>query len=66
MSVTQMLIRMIHNTEDYDKFIEYIEDRPFNDARYYISNKKLKDLGWELSIKFEDGIKDMIYQNTRI
>ena len=61
MSVAQMLIRMIHNTEDYDKFIEYIEDRPFNDARYYISNQKLKDLGWEISIKFEDGIKDLIY-----
>ena len=42
MSVAQMLIRMIHNTEDYDKFIEYIEDRPFNDARYYISNQKIK------------------------
>ena len=60
MSVAQMLIRMIHNTEDYDKFIEYIEDRPFNDARYYISNQKLKDLGWEISIKFEDGIKNLI------
>ena len=60
MNVAQMLIRMIHNTEDYDKFIEYIEDRPFNDARYYISNQKLKDLGWEISIKFEDGIKNLI------
>ena len=61
MNVAKMLIKMIHNTEDYDKFIEYIEDRPFNDARYYISNQKLKDLGWEISIKFEDGIKDLIY-----
>lgn len=32
------------------------EDRPFNDKRYYISNKKVKDLGWFITIKFKEGI----------
>ena len=43
--VAEILIKMIKNTDEFDKWIEYIEDRPFNDKRYYISNQKLKDLG---------------------
>jgi len=31
-------------SDDYNKYISYIDDRPFNDKRYYISNIKLKEL----------------------
>lgn len=55
-----MLIKKIKNSENYSEYIEYIEDRPFNDERYYISNSKLKALGWEITIKFEEGINDLI------
>jgi 3,5-epimerase/4-reductase len=58
--VAKMLIKMIKNTENYDEWIEYIDDRPFNDKRYYISNKKLKDLGWDIKIKFEEGINNLV------
>jgi dTDP-glucose 4,6-dehydratase len=58
--VAKMLIKSIHNTEDCDKWIEYIADRPFNDKRYYISNQKLKDLGWEVTVAFEDGLADLL------
>ena len=34
--------RKIHNTSNYNNHITYIEDRPFNDKRYYISNEKVK------------------------
>jgi dTDP-D-glucose 4,6-dehydratase len=60
MDVARMLIRMIKNTENYDEWIEYIEDRPFNDQRYYISNQKVKDLGWDIQVQFEEGIKDVV------
>ena len=60
LDVTEMLIRDIHNTTDYDKYIEYIEDRPFNDKRYFISNEKIKFLGWEQKIDFNDGLKQLI------
>ena len=30
MEVAKILIKMIKNTEDYDEWIEYIEDRPYN------------------------------------
>ena len=56
LEIAKILIKKIHNTEDYDKWITYIEDRPFNDKRYYISNQKLKDLGWKVTIDFEKGL----------
>ena len=60
MDIAQILIKMIKHTEDYDEWIEYIEDRPFNDQRYYISNNKLKQMGWNVSINLEDGLRDLI------
>jgi dTDP-glucose 4,6-dehydratase len=60
MDVAKLLIKQIQNTEDYDKWITYIEDRPFNDLRYYISNQKLKDLGWEVTVSFDEGIKMLV------
>ena len=60
MDVAKMLIKKIKGTEDYDKWITYIEDRPFNDQRYYISNQKLRDLGWDISISFDDGINMLV------
>lgn len=30
-----------------DKYIIFVQDRKYNDARYYISGKKLAALGWE-------------------
>ena len=60
MDVAKLLIKQIQNTEDYDKWITYIEDRPFNDQRYYISNQKLKDLGWGITVGFNEGSKMLI------
>jgi len=60
MDVAKILIKMIKNTENYDEWIEYIKDRPFNDQRYYISNQKLKDLGWIINISFFEGLKYLI------
>tara|TARA_B110000211_G_scaffold219312_1_gene264965 strand:- start:4789 stop:6699 length:1911 start_codon:yes stop_codon:yes gene_type:complete len=52
-------------TEVMDSII-YIKDRPFNDKRYYISNKKLKNLGWKITRKLEDGLKELIQNNLNI
>jgi dTDP-D-glucose 4,6-dehydratase len=49
-----------NNDEDFANYIEYIEDRPFNDKRYFISNEKLKKLGWNIKIPFLIGIRDLI------
>jgi len=57
MDVTKLIIKTLKNTEDYDEWIEYVEDRPFNDQRYYICAKKLKALGWSQKRTREDLIK---------
>jgi dTDP-D-glucose 4,6-dehydratase len=59
LEVAELLIKKIKNSENYGEYIEYIEDRPFNDQRYYISNNKLKALGWNITIDFEKGISDL-------
>ncbi len=57
MDVAKKLIKLIKNSDDYQDYIEYIEDRPFNDTRYFISNDKLKELGWDQKIFFDEGLK---------
>ena len=60
MDVAKMLIEMIHDTKEYEQWISYIEDRPFNDMRYFINNDKLKKLGWEPTIGFREGLAQLI------
>lgn len=60
MQVAEMIIKRIKKDDPVDKWITYIPDRPFNDKRYYISNQKLKDLGWAVEIDFETGLNALI------
>jgi UDP-glucose 4,6-dehydratase len=46
--------------EDYEPYIEYIEGRPFNDKRYFISNEKMKELGWIPEVNFLDGLLELV------
>ena len=57
MDVTKLIIKTLKNTEEYDEWIECVEDRPFNDQRYYICAKKLKELGWSQKRTREDLVK---------
>jgi len=58
--IAHMLIAKIKPGDSVDKWISYIEDRPFNDKRYYISNQRLKDLGWRIAVPLERGIDHLI------
>jgi UDP-glucose 4,6-dehydratase len=60
LQVAKMLIKLIKHTDNFQSYIRFIQDRPFNDSRYFISNDKLKALGWEIKINFEDGIKMLL------
>jgi dTDP-D-glucose 4,6-dehydratase len=54
MEVTELMIETIKGTTDYDKWIRYVDDRPFNDQRYHICANKLKSLGWKQKKTRED------------
>ena len=63
--IAHILIEKITKTTDYDKWISHIEDRPFNDKRYYISNQKVKDLGWTILTDFDNGIDEVIQSMSK-
>ena len=45
--LAEKLVRAVRGEDVQPQdWIEHVEDRPFNDKRYYISNQKLKGLGW--------------------
>jgi len=61
MEVTKLIIKSIKKTENYNEWIEYVDDRPFNDSRYYISSEKLKLLGWKQNKTRNDLIEFLKY-----
>ena len=60
LEIAKILIKLIKKSDNYTDYIEYIEDRPYNDMRYYISNQKLKDLGWNIEVDLLSGLNDLI------
>ncbi len=58
--IAKLIIKGFTGTESTDEYIEYIADRPFNDRRYYISNDKLKSLGWKITVDFMTGLTSLI------
>lgn len=42
---------------DASVVIKFVENRPFNDQRYFLDSQKLKKLGWSQKTKWEDGLK---------
>ena len=57
MKLTKLMIKIITGTENYDNYISFVTDRPFNDSRYYISSRKIKDLGWSQNKNYSDLIQ---------
>lgn len=60
MDIATRLIHLVHPGEKVDKWIEYIADRPFNDQRYYISNEKVKRLGWDIKYDLDTGLSELV------
>ena len=58
--MAKKIIFNIANTNNYLDNIEYIDDRKYNDSRYYICNKKLCNLGWTKQYSFDEGLKETI------
>ena len=54
--IAQKLIDIIKPNSTLQDWIHYVEDRPFNDTRYAISNDKLTSLGWKETTDFNKGL----------
>lgn len=57
--IAQLLIELIYPNDKLEDHIEYVEDRKFNDKRYFINSDKLKLLGW--NTEKTDFINELIY-----
>jgi UDP-glucose 4,6-dehydratase len=57
MEVAQKLLKHFKIPEDkWNNYIKNVDDRAFNDQRYFIDGKKLRDLGWKPVVDFDSGI----------
>jgi dTDP-glucose 4,6-dehydratase len=55
MQITRMILEALGKPES---LIKYVADRPGHDLRYSLDCSKLKGLGWEPKIPFEQGYRD--------
>ena len=59
--------RIIDYTAGSPDLIEYVADRPGHDRRYSLSSEKVRALGWQPRVRFEEGLRDTVswYQQRR-
>lgn len=57
LEVTKKILNGLGKDESY---IEYVPDRLGHDFRYAIDDSKLKSLGWEKRVSFDEGLKKVI------
>lgn len=60
MDITKKLVEIMKPNDKLEDWIEYVEDRHFNDYRYAINSKELRNLGWKEEIDFQKGFLDTI------
>lgn len=39
------------------RYMRFVEDRNYNDTRYNIDNSRLRELGWEQKVGFDEGLR---------
>jgi dTDP-glucose 4,6-dehydratase len=49
--------RIIALTGAGEELIEYVTDRPGHDRRYSLGSEKVRALGWEAQVRFDDGLE---------
>ena len=56
----EVVQRIVEYTGAGEELIEYVTDRPGHDRRYSLSSDKIRALGWEPQVHFEDGLKQTV------
>ena len=65
--IAEKLIKHLKPNDNINEWIEYIEDRNFNDYRYVLNSNILNKLGWKEETNFEIGLNKTIewYKNNK-
>ena len=55
LTVVRRIIEIVGG--DPDELIAYVTDRPGHDRRYSLGSEKVRALGWEAQVRFEEGLE---------
>jgi UDP-glucose 4,6-dehydratase len=58
--LANVLIKALKPKDNVDDWITFVEDRQFNDKRYWIESEPLFKLGWSQKVPFSEGLADTI------
>jgi dTDP-glucose 4,6-dehydratase len=53
----EVVQRIIELTGNDESLIEYVTDRPGHDRRYSLGSEKVRALGWEAQVRFDEGLE---------
>ncbi len=53
----EVVRRILELTGRDESLIEYVTDRPGHDRRYSLGSEKVRALGWEAQVRFEEGLE---------
>jgi len=56
----EVVRRIIELTGASESQIEHVADRPGHDRRYSLSSEKVRALGWEPEVRFEEGLAETV------
>ncbi|KAI9034477.1 hypothetical protein DFJ74DRAFT_21672 [Hyaloraphidium curvatum] len=56
LELAKTLVSKFGYADKEEQYLEYVEDRAFNDRRYAVDSNKLEQLGWKPSISWEEGL----------
>ncbi|MHB1952924.1 MAG: dTDP-glucose 4,6-dehydratase [Sulfobacillus sp.] len=61
LEIAEKLVKKLKgDAADFTKFLEFVEDRNFNDFRYAVDPTNLQALGWKEEIPFEEGLDQTV------
>jgi len=56
----QVVRRILALTGNDESLIDFVADRPGHDRRYSLSSQRVRALGWEPRVRFEDGLEHTV------
>ncbi len=56
----EVVRRIIELTGADEGLLEYVTDRPGHDRRYSLGSEKVRALGWEAQVRFEEGLEQTV------
>ena len=49
-------LKVVSCEEEVSRYLEFVEDRPYNDLRYAMDSSRLHRLGWSPRVSWQEGM----------